>query len=153
MKQETYAAKMLKERGIEFRLIKLSDRAISVDDVVKFSDGSVKADEICKTIVVKDSNNFYALFLLGSDKIDFSKAKNVIGKKISIASADEVKRAAGVEPGAVCPLLLNMPMIIDKKVFTKKKINFGSGDHLHGIGMKPEDLERAIEFRIADISQ
>ena len=38
-------------------------------------------DEICKTIIVKDEqDNFHALFLLGSDRIDFGKVRKAIGK-------------------------------------------------------------------------
>ncbi len=49
--------------------------------------------------------DYYALFLRGADKIDFKKLKDVIGKA-SIASQEEVLKITGVDPGAVCPLLV-----------------------------------------------
>jgi len=58
--------------------------------------------------------------------------------------SEEVKAVSGVEIGAVCPLLLSMPIIIDKKIFSKEKINFGSGSHLLGIEMRTEDLGKVI---------
>ena len=144
---------LLKKKSIWFRLISLSDKALTVQDVMKYSKGDVKPDEICKTIIVKDEqDNFHALFLLGSDRIDFGKVRTAIGK-VRIASPEEVKNVSGVEAGAVCPLLLAIPTIIDKKVFSKEKINFGSGDHLNGIEMKTEDLDKVIKFDVEEISQ
>lgn len=89
---------------------------------------------------------------MGSDRIDFNKLKVIIGK-VKIASPEEVKAASSVEPGAVCPLLLSIPIIIDKKVFSKEKINFGLGDHLYGIEMRTEDLDKAMKFDVKIISQ
>lgn len=147
------SADILKEKGVWHNLIKLSDAAITVGDVIKYSGGKAKEDEICKTIIVKDEeDNFHALFLLGSDRIDFGRLKPIMGKA-KIASAEDVKNVSGVEPGAVCPLLLSIPIIIDRKAFSKEKINFGSGDHLHGIEMKTEDLNKVIKFDVEDISQ
>jgi len=144
----------LKEKGVKYRLIELSDRAVSVDDVVKFSKGELKRDEICKTLIVKDSEGKrYAIFLLGDAKIDFSKVKDLVGKKVSLASFDEVKEETGVEPGAVCPLVLNIPIFADKRVFEKKNINFGSGDQLFGIEVASKDLDKVIEFKVVDVAQ
>ncbi len=143
---------ILEKKGIRYRLIELEDRAITVADVVKHSSGNVNSDEICKTIIVKDEKgNKYAIFLLGGSRIDFSKAKKEIGAKVSIATADEVKETAGVEPGAVCPLLLKIPLFVDKHVLEEEKINFGSGDHLFGIEIEARDLEKAVEFRVVEI--
>lgn len=147
------AADLLKKKNICFRIINLKAKALTVEDVIKYSQGDVKPDEICKTIIVKgEEDNFHALFLLGSNRIDFGKVKTLLGK-VRIASQEEVKSASGVEPGAVCPLLLSIPIIIDRKVFSKEKINFGSGDHLYGIEMKTEDLDRIIKFDVEEISQ
>ncbi len=144
---------ILKEKDIWFNLIKLSAAAITVSDVVRYSGGKAKEDEICKTMIVKDGeDDFHALFLLGPDRIDFGKVKALVGK-VRIASAEEVRAVSGVEPGAVCPLLLSIPIAVDKKVFGKEKINFGSGDHLYGIEMRTEDLDKVIKFDVEDISQ
>lgn len=148
------ATKKLEEKGINYRLIKLEERAITIADVVRHSSGNVNSEEICKTIIVKDDEgNKYAIFLPGNSKIDFSKAKKEIGAKIRIATPEEVKETTGVEPGAVCPLLLKMPLLVDKHVLEKEKINFGSGDHLFGIEICSKELTRAVNYTAADLSQ
>jgi len=87
----------------------------------------------------------------GSDKIDFKKLKSLIGKS-SVASREEVHAVTGVEPGAVCPLLLDVPVIVDGRVLSLEKLNFGSGDHLYGIEIASGDLRRVLEYRLAEIT-
>jgi len=47
----------LKEKEIEFNLIQLKDRAMTVYEVIKFSDGNLNPKEICKTLILKDQKN------------------------------------------------------------------------------------------------
>ena len=137
--------------GLEYRVIKLSDRAITVEDVVRYSKEDINPEEICKTILVKSKGEFYALFLRGPDRIDFKKLRKVVGKA-SISSYEEVKSITGVEPGAVCPLLVPVPVIVDEKVMGLNKLNFGSGNHLYGVEIKSSDLEKVLDYQLADIS-
>lgn len=142
---------ILQKAGVEYRLIELVDRAISVEDVVAYSKEEIDPDEICKTILVKSKESFYALFLRGPDKIEFKKLKKIIGKA-RIASRMEVKKITGVDPGAVCPLLVSVPVIVDRKVRKMEKVNFGSGNHLFGIEIKSRDLDKFLEYVLEDIS-
>ncbi len=151
---ELKSTKILEEKGISYRLIKLSDKGISFEDVVKYAEDEVNPNEICKTIIVEDKKGQkYAFFLKGDKKVDFSKAKEIIGSKISIVSYEDLVKETGTEPGAVCPFLLNLPLFVDKKVFELKKINFGSGDHLYGLEINSKDFKKVINFKEVDISQ
>ena len=64
-------------KGLDYRIIELQDKAITVEDVIRYSKEDINPEEICKTILVKSKKRFYALFLRGSDKIDFKKLKMV----------------------------------------------------------------------------
>jgi len=151
---ELESAKFLKEKDIWFRLIKLSDKGISYEDVLKNSEDEINPNEICKTIIVKDKKgNKYAFLLKGDRKINFLKAKEVIGKKISIVSFEDLKKSTGKEPGAICPLLLDMPIYVDDKVFETEKINFGSGEHLYGLEICSVDLDKVIQFEKVNVSE
>lgn len=145
--------KRLEANGIEFRLIELNDRAVSVDDVVRLSKGDIKKDEICKTMVIKAIEGFAGVFLKGDRRLDFRKLQRLFGRKARLASLEEVKRITGVEPGAVCPLLLKIQLIMDKQILDMKKVNFGSGDHLYGIEMKPYDILRMTGAKIMEVSR
>ena len=132
--------------------MELTDRAVSVDDVVRLSKGDINPDEICKTIVVRSKTGFTALFLRGSDRVSFKKLKAVIGKA-RIVSPEDVLEITGVMPGAVCPLLVTVPVIVDWKLLSLEKVNFGSGNHLYGIEMKSVDLYKVMDYTVADITE
>ena len=139
------------EADVEYRIIELEARAISVDDVIEYSKEPINPDEICKTILVKRKKQYHGLFLRGADQIDFKKLKTIIGKS-SIASRDEVKEISGVDAGAVCPLLLDVPVIVDKRVLDLEKLNFGSGNHLYGVEINSSDLSRVLEYSVANFA-
>ena len=77
----------------------------------------------------------------------------VIGMSVKIATFEEAKEATGVEPGAVCPILLRVQLLVDRRVLAKERINFGSGHHLYGLEIDPRDLERIVEYRQVDIAE
>ena len=146
--------KILKAKNIEYRLIELSNRALTVQDVVKFSKGDIVIEEICKTIIVEDDHNLnYALFIRGHDRIDFKKIGKSLKRKMKILSPLDVGYVAGVEPGAICPILLKIPIYIDERVTKLNKINFGSGNHLYGIEMNTQDFLSMVPSKILDIAQ
>lgn len=145
--------KILRERGISYKLIELTDRALTVPDVIKFSKGDINPDEICKTIIVKDrKGDKYALFLLGADRIDFKKVRKILGD-VSIAKHNEVEEVAGVKPGAVCPILMDIPIYLDKRVLEREKVNFGSGNHLYGLEINVSELTDAMKYLVVDIAK
>ncbi|TRO62843.1 YbaK/EbsC family protein [Candidatus Bathyarchaeota archaeon] len=143
---------LLIEAGVEYRIIELEARAISVDDVIEYSKEPINPDEICKTILVRRKKQYTALFLRGADKIEFKKLKDLIGKS-TIASRAEVKEITGVDAGAVCPLLLDVPVIVDKRVLDLERLNFGSGNHLFGVEINSDDLSRVLEYCVADFAE
>jgi len=143
----------LEEKGIEYNLIRLKDRAMTVEDVLKFSDAKINPKEICKTLIIMDQeNNTHAILLIGNNRADFVKIrKRLKCSELRLATPEEIKRETGFEIGAVCPLFLNLPMLVDKRVFSRKKVNFGSGDHLFGIEINPRDILKCTRGKIGDI--
>jgi len=144
----------LKEREIEFNLIQLKDRAMTVEEVIKFSDGKVNPKEICKTLILKDQeNNSYAVVALGNDRVDFEKvSKRFNCSRLRLAKPEEIKQETGLEIGAVCPLFLDLSMLVDRRIFNRKKVNFGSGDHLFGIEINPKDILKCVDTKISDVT-
>lgn len=152
--RELESVEALRRKGIGFRLIELSDRAVSVEDVVRYSLSEIAVDEICKTILMKSPDGrTHAALLLGGDRVDLNKVGGVIGGKARIASSEEVKATTGVEPGAVCPIMLKAPLLVDRRVLAKERINFGSGHHLYGLEIDPRDLVKIVEYRLEDIAE
>jgi len=80
--------------------------------------------------------------------VDLNKVGEITEKKLHLASRKEVIELTGIEPGAICPIILEIPLLVDEQVLLKNRINFGSGDHLYGIEMNSLDLKKVVEYRI-----
>lgn len=137
--------KLLKEKGVGFKVIIFPTVAVSVEDVMRLAGDQIKREEITKALIVKlKCGDFVACLLKGDDRLD----KNVLINDrhhqdqsiLRLASKEEVLEVAEVEIGAVCPILLNIPIIFDEKVMSLKRINLGSGDLLKGLELNFEDL-------------
>ncbi len=146
--------KLLQEKGVEYKLIKLSRKVISHEDVKKYSKGTDPEDD-CKVIMTKDKQgNQYAFFARGMMKLDFSKIKEIVGKKLNIMNYEELKKSTGKEPGAVCPLLLkNTKIYVDKRVLQRNKIDFSSGEQMLGLQIFTKDLNKIMDFETVDIAE
>lgn len=145
--------KKLEDKGIKYNLIRLKDKAMTVQDVIKFSDVKINPNEICKTLILKDrENNTYAVVLIGNHRAGFNKIRKRFNcSELRMATPDEIRQETGLEIGAVCPLFLDLTMLIDRRVFSRKKVNFGSGDHLFGIEVNPKDIMKCTKSKISDI--
>jgi len=152
---EPQVEKLLKEKRVEYRFIKLSQNAYTVDDVVKYSEEDINPDEICKTIILrgKKSGKNVAILLRGNDKVNFSEAKKIFGEEMTIANEEQVRVATGVRPGAVCPFLLNVALFVDKRVMNLERINCGSGNHLYGLEFKTKDLAKGMDYKTVDLAR
>ena len=150
--QELEVEGILKNKGVAYRLIPLSGVAATHEDVVKNASGADPEGD-CKTIVTKDKqDNLYAFFLRGMMRLDFKKVKEVVGKRVKIVGRDELALLTGREAGAISPLLLGeAKLFVDKGVFSRDVIHFGSGDSRFGLEMETSDLEKVLLFTVVDI--
>lgn len=147
--------KYLRYKKLPYKVIDLGTEIFTVKGVVE---AGVDEEEIVKTLVVKLQNTqrsqhkmqFVALAVRGKDRVDFKKVRKLFGLSTSLgvncelAKADEVKKVVGVPIGAVCPILLKIPIYIDRKVMDLNTVNLGSGDLKKGLEMKLADLLEAI---------
>ncbi len=150
---ELEVEKILKEKRVEYRLIKLTGKTITHEDVIKHSDANPEDD--CKTIIIEgEKSNLFAFFLRGMMKIDFAKAKKVAGQKISIIDPQRLKEVTGRTQGAITPILLkNFKIFIDTRVFGREKIQFSSGHPEYGLELYTKDLGNIMDFEKADFAK
>lgn len=139
----------LKEKGVEFRVIDLGGEIYRVADVVA---AGVEEQEVVKTLLVRTNDGFVALCLRGEDRVDFKKVRAICGDRTEMARPEEVLKVVGVPIGAVCPILIGVPIIVDEKVMEIETINMGSGDLEKGLEMKLKDLLGLLEYEVKDIA-
>src|SRR3989344_5426787 len=112
----------------------------------------VLEDEIVKTLIIRTNDNFVALAVRGKDRVDFKKVRKLFGSKSGLAKPEEVLKVCKVSIGAVCPLLLDIPLIFDRKVMDLKRIHMGSGDLTKGLEMQLSDLLKAVDkYQVEDL--
>ncbi|MFA5927489.1 MAG: YbaK/EbsC family protein [Patescibacteria group bacterium] len=143
----------LDKAELGYKIIELSAPAMTVPDVIKFAKEPINENEICKTLIVKAGTGFIAIFLRGENKVNFKALKSLFGPKVRFATAEEVKASANVDPGAVCPLILNVPLYIDESAIVLSNAHFGSGDHMFGLEMNPADILEITGAKIVNISK
>lgn len=148
-------AKLLEQAGIAFRLVQLPENVFTVADVKNNVGDDLKVEEICKTIIIagKKSGTCQAVFLKGEDKLDFKKAKQLFGEEMAIATAEQVKEASGVEPGAVCPFLVSTALYVDEMVTRLTRVNSGSGHLAYGLEFQLDDLGKVKKYQVVNITK
>lgn len=139
------------QQKLPYKVINLAQKAFTVADVV---DAGIRRDEVVKTLIVRAGDgSFVALALRGDDRVDFKKVRRLFGSKTELAKPEEVLRVVGVPIGAVCPVLVGIPLYIDAKVMNLENVHMGSGDLMHGLEMELSDLLKAVgEYRLEELA-
>src|SRR3989344_7152078 len=149
--------KYLKDKQLSYEVINLGGEVFTVKGVVE---SGVNKDEIVKTLIIRFKPNsspgldrgYAALAVRGKDRVDFKKVRRLFGSKSGLATEDEVQRICKVPVGAVCPILLEIPVYFDQKVMELSHVNMGSGDLTKGLEMDLVDLLKAIsDYKIEDL--
>src|SRR3989344_3566364 len=105
--------KFLKQKKLPYKVVDLGVEVFTVEGVKK---AGVSEDDIVKTLIVRGNDQFIALAVRGKDRVDFKKVRKLLGSKSELASAQEVEKVVRVPIGAVCPILLDIPLTFDEKV-------------------------------------
>lgn len=137
----TQIQEYLQHKKLPYKTVKLTEKVYKVSDVVK---SGIDLACVVKTLVVRTNDGFIALALRGNDRVDFKKVRVKFGSKSELAKPDEVLEVVGVPIGAVCPILLEVPIYIDKKVMSLKNVHMGSGDLEYGLEMSLHNLLGAV---------
>jgi prolyl-tRNA editing enzyme YbaK/EbsC (Cys-tRNA(Pro) deacylase) len=76
-------------------------------------------------------------------------------KRLTFATADEIREVTGYVQGAVAPLCLpdDVPVIFDETIAGLQKVNISSGDPMAGLELDPQDLIRLADAQMATIAE
>jgi prolyl-tRNA editing enzyme YbaK/EbsC (Cys-tRNA(Pro) deacylase) len=74
-------------------------------------------------------------------------------KRLTFASAGEIRAVTGCEQGAVAPLGLpaDVPVVFDQAIAERARVNISSGDPLAGLELDPQALLRLAGARLGRI--
>ena len=113
---------------------------------------------LVKSILLIDypAKNPVLVILLGPDKIDFEKVKNILGvKDVRMATSEEVIEITGYEVGGVPPIsIYGVTVILDKSASKKVEVISGGGDPMHLMRIKIQDIiEQNDDILIEDVKK
>ena len=149
--------KYLKQKKLPYKIVDLGEEIFTVRGV---ADARVNRNEIVKTLIIRFQPNsspgldrgYAALAVRGTDRVDFKKVRKLFGSKAELAKSEEVLNVCNVPVGAVCPILLDVPVYFDRKVMELSRIHMGSGDLTKGLEMEFSDLLKAVKkYQIEDL--
>ena len=105
-------------------------------------------EAVCKSILLMGSDNeSFLVILLGKDKIDFKKIKEILGvKDVRLAEPEEVFEITGYIVGGVPPIsIYGVKTLIDKAVVQKEEVVCGGGTPNHLMRIKVQEILDTIE--------
>lgn len=98
-----------------------------------------------KSLYLKDKqNNRYIFLTFTTKRSDFKKLSQLIGKRISVVSAEQMEEETGQKPGAVSPFgyETNVPVILDEELLAHEKLVFAPGRPDQTMVVKVADLDK-----------
>lgn len=147
-------AAVLRENGVDSRLEEFSEgthTAAAAAEAIGCSVG-----EIVKSLVfVCDGRPVLAL-VPGDRRVDAPKLAAALGTGYArSASADEVRSATGVEPGAVAPFPVPnvAEVVMDRELMRLGIVWAGAGSPQHVVGLAAADIARLTGAKIADLTE
>ena len=140
----TKVTDLLDKNGIAYRLLPHSEAVYTVDAAA--AQRGVVKEEMVKSILLHDRTQRYVMAcVLGDMRLEPKAVRTYLPagwKRLSFASADEIREVTGYVQGAVTPLCLpaDVPVIFDDAIARCSKVNISSGDPLAGLELDAQDL-------------
>lgn len=129
----------LENRDADFEIIKHDTPISTVQDAKQYSN----IDFAAPVFVVQSEKGIMVLITSAKrGKLDFKKISMEIGiSKLKLANREIAEKETGYKIGSMPLIGSNLPCIFDKSLLNFKYIYGGSGDALHTLKIKPNDVE------------
>jgi len=144
-------SEILKNKGISFEVISFTDEVIAARTEDTSIDHNYDPKNAIKTLVIKSKDGFKAVILKGNDKIDSTKLESIVGKW-TVAGEEVLLNEFGFIPGTVCPLALDLPILIDENVMEMPVWSMGTGEIKKGFNVKKDEVVGVLDFEKVTIS-
>lgn len=142
----------LETRGIGFRVIS-HEPVLTMEDVKRVL--RVELEETAKTLVVKAGGRMFLVVVPGNHRLDKKKLARLLEvsrKSIDMLPREEVIKETHLEPGAIPPFGLGLPVVIDLSLLAKHWIYCGFASHVESLQINPKDLQVVSQAIVGDIS-
>ncbi|WP_029253981.1 aminoacyl-tRNA deacylase [Paraoerskovia marina] len=117
----------------------------------------VEPGDLIKTLVLRRAADDYVLVLVPGDRvISWPRLREFLGvSRMSMPDAEVARDVTGYERGTITPFgtLTRLPVVADVRVAEpRRRVSIGGGDHGVGATLDAQDLIRAVDARVADVT-
>lgn len=155
---KTRVTQLLDEQGVDYKVLPHKEPVFTVE-VAAAQRGVIK-QEMVKTILLKERkyHRYVMACVTGDRRLDPQSVRMVLPgdwKRLSFASAEEIREKTGYVKGAVAPLCLpdDIPVVFDIGISDCEKVNISSGDPMAGLELARDDLVKLSGAVIAPIAE
>ena len=140
------------ERGIEVEFV---DRtaASSLEEAAAIL--GITPSDIVKSLVVKRADGTFLFAEIPGDRvISWPKLRALVGvNKLQLPDAGQALAATGYERGTITPLgsTTAWPVVVDATI-PGRRVSMGAGEHGRSLFVDADDLVRAFDATVADIT-
>ncbi|MBU5422232.1 YbaK/EbsC family protein [Cellulomonas hominis] len=150
---EQRAARALAESGVAHTIVR-HGRVGSLAEAAAAR--GVDPSGIVKTLVVRRGDDDYLFVLVPGDRaISWPKLRALLGvSRMSMPDAATAKEVTGYERGTITPFgsLRAWPVVADARV-PGRSVSIGGGGHGVGATLDGDDLVRALDATVADVTE
>lgn len=145
--------KYLKDSGVKYKEM-VHQEVYTAQEIAAAQ--HVPGKQLAKVVMAKANGEVVMLVLAATHRVDFDKAKSLLGKKTaSLAKEEDFEKVfPDCEVGAMPPFghLYQVPVYVDRTLTEDPEIVFQAGTHVHTIKMKYTDYEKLAKPKIGDFA-
>ena len=155
-KLRTHAIRDLDERRIPYKLLVQAHKSKNVEQAA--AERGVTSQKLVKTLLLRRPDRKHLIAIVrGDQRLSLKKLARVVGvKKLEMAPESDVPRITGYQIGAVAPFGLrrkDVPIYADQHILEQPRVSASAGRHDAGLELTSEDLIRATDSHVADITE
>lgn len=150
----TRAVNQLTRQGVAFEIVRYEHEEKGAEYAARAT--GFPLERTIKTLVVDLGSQRYVLALVpGNHRLDLKLLANVCAvKRAAMADAGTAERLTGYSVGGISPFGLRqrIPAILEKSAIEHDQILINAGRRGLMLKMRPTDILRALQCRLAEIS-
>lgn len=154
---KTKITELLDANHIPYRILPHTEPVFTVETAA--AQRGVVKDEMVKSILLRETGHsrFVMACVTGDARLNPRAVRGQLDgwKRLTFATAAEIRAVTGYVQGAVAPLCLpgEVPVIFDDAIAGCNKVNISSGDPMAGLELNPRDLIEMAGAKLAPIAE
>ena len=147
------AARLLERAPVSFELLPHAETETAVAEANALG---LSPAEVAKTVVLRTPAGYVRAVLPASERLDLRKVRAILGKRIELASEEDLERDyEGFELGAIPPFAgaHRDPVLVDRRLAERESVVLEAGSRAESVRMLTGDLVWLTRAKVVDICE